>query len=51
MINNGMNGALGIQEVYRKHNMPRLPVDEFVIRPGPLMRASDPFASFPTPSK
>lgn len=33
----------GIQQVYGMHNMPGLPVGDFVMRPGPLMAASDDF--------
>lgn len=43
MINDRMMERFGIQEVYAVHNLPSLPVGEFVIRPGPFLAAGDSF--------
>ncbi|MEN0041992.1 MAG: M20 aminoacylase family protein [Pseudomonadota bacterium] len=43
MVDDGMMDRFGIDEVYGLHNMPRLPVGEFAIRPGPLMAGTDEF--------
>ena len=43
MVEDGMMERFGIQQVYGMHNMPGLPVGDFVMRPGPLMAASDDF--------
>ncbi|WP_350335450.1 M20 aminoacylase family protein [Coralliovum pocilloporae] len=43
MVDDGMMDRFGIQEVYGMHNMPGLPVGEFVLRPGPIMAAVDTF--------
>ena len=43
MVEDGMMERFGVQEVYGMHNMPGHPVGDFMIRPGPLMAASDSF--------
>lgn len=43
MLNDGMMERFGVQEVYGMHNMPGLPVGEFIIRPGSFMAACDSF--------
>lgn len=43
MVDDGMMERFGIQEVYGMHNMPGLPVGEFVLRSGPIMAAVDTF--------
>ncbi|MER2507659.1 MAG: M20 aminoacylase family protein [Amaricoccus sp.] len=43
MVEDGMMDRFGVQEVYGMHNMPGTPVGDFMIRPGPLMAASDTF--------
>ena len=41
MVEDGLMERFGIQEVYGMHNMPRLPVGQFAIRPGPLLASVD----------
>ena len=43
MVDDGMMGRFGIDEVYGMHNMPGLPVGEFAIRPGAIMAGTDEF--------
>jgi hippurate hydrolase len=43
MVEDGMMERFGIQEVYGMHNHPGLPVGDFLLRPGPMMAASDLF--------
>ena len=41
MVKDGLITRFGIQEVYRMHNCPGLPIGEFAIRPGPIMASAD----------
>ncbi len=41
MVQDGLMDRWNIAEVYGMHNMPGLPVGKFVLRPGPIMAASD----------
>ena len=43
MVKDGMMERFGIEEVYGMHNLPGLPVGHFVMRPGPIMAATDEF--------
>jgi amidohydrolase len=41
MLDDGMMGRFGINEVYGMHNYPGMPVGSFGIRSGPMMAAAD----------
>jgi hippurate hydrolase len=41
MLDDGLIGRFGIQEVYGMHNFPGLPVGEFAIRTGAMMASAD----------
>ena len=43
MVEDGLIGRFGIQEVYGMHNMPGIPVGSFAIRAGAMMAAADQF--------
>lgn len=43
MLDDGMMERFGVQEVYGMHNLPGVPVGEFVIRPGAFLAAGDEF--------
>lgn len=48
MVEDGVMDRFGISEVYGVHNMPGLPVGQFVMRKGPIMAATDEFDLFIT---
>ena len=43
MVDDGLMGRWGIQEVYGMHTAPGVPINAFALRPGPLLAAADRF--------